>query len=119
MVLISMGFVSLASNEFILTRPGASHGLLLLSQGARRLVVVRVLHMLRAGGTIMPQALPKSNSRFRLMLRTCPAFESVPCDGGGSSDAIPTAWHKRTFWPGLQRLHGPLNDEQLDGLGYR
>jgi hypothetical protein len=85
MVLISMGFVSLASNEFILTRPGASHGLLLLSQGARRLVVVRVLHMLRAGGTIMPQArFLKVIADFDLMLRTCPAFESVPRDGGGS-----------------------------------
>ena len=115
-----MGLVILASNEFILTRPGASHGLLLLSQGARRLVVVRVLHMLRAGGTIKPQArFLRVIADFDLMLRTCPASNPCRATAAVRSDAIPTAWHKRTFWPGLQRLHGPLNDEQLDGLGYR
>ena len=46
---------------------------------------VRVLHMLRAGGTIMPQArFLRVIADFDLMLRTCPAFESVPRDGGGS-----------------------------------
>ena len=48
-------------------------------------MVVRVLHMFTCRrNDYAPSAVPKSNSRFRLMLRTCPAFESVPCDGGGS-----------------------------------
>src|SRR5690242_21863339 len=49
------------------------------------LIVVRVLHMFKCRrNDYAPSAVPKSNSRFRLMLRTCPACESVPCDGGGS-----------------------------------
>jgi hypothetical protein len=118
---ISMGLVILASNEFILTRPGAPHGLLLLSQGARRLILVRVLHMFTfRRNDYAPSAVPKSNSRFRPDAAHLSSFRirAARRRRFGQMQYRPHGTNTR-FWPGLQRLHGPLNDAQLDGLGYR
>jgi hypothetical protein len=79
-------------------------------------MAVRVLHTLSAAGTIMPQArFPRVVADCDLddahlsSVRVRPARRTAL-----GSDAIPD----RCFDPGFRCLYGPLNDEQLAGLGH-
>jgi hypothetical protein len=69
----------------------------------------------------MPQArFLRVIADFDLMLRTCPAFECVPRDGRGSAECNTDRMAQtHGFGRACSPLHGPLNKEQLDGLGYR
>jgi hypothetical protein len=83
-------------------------------------VAVRVLHMFRCRrNDYAPSAVPESNSRLRC--RCCFSVVRARSVRRRPLGQTPTGLHgtNAQFWPGLQRLHGPLNDAQLDWLGYR
>ena len=108
-----------------------SHGLLLLSQGARRLMVVRVLHMFTCRrNDYAPSAVPKSNSRFRPDAAHLSSFRirAARRRRFGQMQYRPHGTNAR-FWPGLQpppraiergaarwaQLSVMLLDQQLSG----